>query len=105
MSTTSVSSFSDVLEAVRTLAGGSIFAVTFTKKDGSERKMLCRLDVHKNLKGVGLAYDPTARGYLIVWDMIAKGYRTVNFQTLTRLKVRGQEFVLGNDGVWSLISK
>ena len=50
-------------------AGGKIFSVTFTKKDGSSRAMNCRTGVKKHLTGGMLKYDPISRGLLPVYDL------------------------------------
>jgi len=71
---------------------GKIFSVDFYKKDGSLRKMKARLGVTKGVKGVGLRYDPLARGLLPVWDLDKGAFRMINLTTIRRLKVNGQEY-------------
>ena len=65
----------------------SIFSVLFTKKDGSKRSMNARLDVKSKLKGGELKYNPANFNYVIAYDMIKKNYRTININTLERLKL------------------
>jgi hypothetical protein len=65
---------------------GKIFSVQFTKKDGTVRDMVCRLGVEKYLKGGELSYDIDQTPYVIVYDMQAKGYRTINTDTITAFK-------------------
>ena len=67
---------------IREIVGNKIFSAIFTKKDGSERKMLCRLDVKKHLKGGVKKYDAEALNYLTVYSLDSKGYRTINLNTL-----------------------
>ena len=50
-------------------SNGKIFRVSFTKKDGSERRMVCRTGVSQYVTGEGLKYDPRSRGLLPVFDM------------------------------------
>ena len=53
---------------------GKIFSASFTKADGTQRTMSCRVGVQKNLKGVGLQYDRRKAHNIVVWDMNANGY-------------------------------
>ena len=74
---------------IRDLVGSKIFSVVFEKKDGSLREMVCRLGVKKHLKGGDLTYNPEERNYLVVFDMQAEGYRTINIKTLKKIKLDG----------------
>lgn len=71
---------------------GRIFSVTFQKKDGSERDMVCRLGVTKHLKGGELAYEPAEYDLMTVFDLQKNGYRMINLDTVKRVKVDGEEF-------------
>jgi len=62
--------------------------VTFTKKDGTERKMKCTLK-----EGVAIPYekktDRTREGsveILPVWDLEANGWRSINVSTMQSLE-------------------
>lgn len=71
-----------------------IFSVTFIKKDGSIRDMVCRRGVTKGVKGIGMSYDPAAYNLVTVYDMQAaasgdNGYRTIPLDRLKRLKMDG----------------
>ncbi|MFX0084266.1 MAG: SH3 beta-barrel fold-containing protein [Candidatus Hodarchaeota archaeon] len=85
-------------EAVKLIkeTDGQIFKVTFRKKDGTFRKMVCRLGVKKDLKGVGLKFDPDKYKLLTVWDMENDGYRMVNLKTLLYVTVNGQKYEVKN---------
>ncbi len=72
----------------------SIFNVRFVKKDGTERSMNARLSVKKHLKGGSMTYDPTKNGFIIAFDMNAKGYRTINTHTLTNLNLNGNKYTV-----------
>ena len=63
---------------------GRIFTVTFVKKDGSIRKMNCRMGVTKFLKGGKRTTDPNK--YIIVFDMQNNAYRAVNKETILEIK-------------------
>lgn len=71
---------------------GKIFSATFTKADGSERTMSCRVGVQKNLKGVGLKYDTRKAHNLVVWDMNANGYRTIKTDRLKSIRIEGETY-------------
>lgn len=74
---------------IRALVGSKIFSVVFEKKDGTLREMVCRLGVKKHLKGGELTYDPEDKNYLVVFDMQSEGYRTININTLKKIKFEG----------------
>lgn len=79
---------------IKELVGSKIFSVTFTKKDGTLREMTCRVGVKKHLKGGELKYNPEELNYLTVFDMQAQDYRTININTLKKIKVDGVEYDL-----------
>ena len=72
--------------------GGKFFGVTFTKKNGAERNMTARRGVTRYVTGEGLKYAPSDYGLLNVYDVNAKGYRMVNSQTLTALRINGEVY-------------
>ena len=63
-----------------------IFSVSFIKKDGTERNMICRLGVQKYLTGGKNVNDPSK--YLTVFDMQKKAYRNVALETIYRLRCK-----------------
>lgn len=67
---------------------GRFFSVSFIKKDGSERKMTARLGVKKNIKGVGLKFNPTERNLIVVFDIHKKAYRMINLSTIFKFKFK-----------------
>ena len=67
---------------------GRFFSVSFIKKDGSERKMTARLGVKKNIKGVGMKYDPLERNLIVVFDIHKKAYRMINLLTIFKFKFK-----------------
>ena len=73
---------------------GKFFTVTFIKLDGSERVMNARLGVKKYLKGGVLRYNPADFNYITVYDMGSKGYRTVNANTIQKLKIGKNEYTV-----------
>lgn len=77
------------IKHLRELVGNKIFSAEFIKKDGSLRKMVCRLGVKKHLKGGELGYDAEALNYLTVFDIQSEEYRTINVNTLKRITIDG----------------
>ena len=69
-----------------------IFSVIFIKKDGTMRKMNCKRKVKKHLKGGKLAFNPIVKGLLSVYDMVNKGYRFINLNTLISIKIENKEY-------------
>lgn len=75
---------------------GRIFTVWFIKKDNSLREMNCRLGVKKNVKGVGMSYNPTSKGLINVFDMQKKEYRMIVVDNIKRLKIDGKQYLVGD---------
>jgi hypothetical protein len=82
----------NLIKELRNELGTKIFSVTFTKKDGTTRDMVCRLGVTKHLKGGEMNHDPESLGHLVVFDMQKEAYRTINFNTITSIKFEGKEY-------------
>lgn len=78
---------SDVKEQLK---GGKIFTVEFIKKDGTLRKMNARLGVKKGVKGVGMAYEPSEKNLLPVFDMQKGSFRMINCSTITKIVHQGK---------------
>lgn len=70
---------------------GTIFSVNFIKKDGTERKMVCRLNVKAGLRG-GKSTTSHKTNLITVYDMQNKGYRNVNLDTVLTVKVRNKVY-------------
>ena len=73
---------------------GGIFNVRFYKKDGSRRSINARFGVRKGVSGAGLKYDPASRNNIIVYSMVDNGFRTINLDSIYRIKFNGQEYIL-----------
>ena len=80
---------------------GKLFSVTFTKKDGTTRKMVCRLGVRKGVKGLerNRAEKDKKLGLMTVYDFNADrgngkqgGFRRINLRTLKRLQLGRKVF-------------
>ena len=81
------------------------FGVTFIKKDGSLRRMSCKLGVKREVTGKGMSWNPIQRGMLPVFDLNAPpsknapldedgnpkrgAWRMINVNTMQSLTVDG----------------
>jgi hypothetical protein len=69
---------------------GRIFSVTFEKKDGSLRQMVCRKGVRVGVKGTGAGWGAGALKPLrTVFDMKKAAFRTIPTDRVVSVKVRG----------------
>jgi len=73
---------------------GLFFTVDFVKANGTLRRLNGRLHVTKGVKGTGAAYSASDYGYLTVYDVQAKAYRTVNLATLRRVSLDGASYTV-----------
>jgi hypothetical protein len=75
---------------------GKIFSSVFTKKDGSIRLMTGRLKVKKYLteNAKPRPYDPNKYNLICLFDMINKGYRMLNINTLKQLTINKNKYVI-----------
>jgi len=63
--------------------GGKFFSVRFIKRTtGEPRHMNCRLGVQKHLKGGDKPYDDREHRLVTVYDLQAKGYRSIPLENL-----------------------
>lgn len=85
------------VDQLRQLVGSKIFTVEFIKKDGTNRVMNCRLDVTKHLKGGTMKHDPRELNHIVVFDMQKLAYRTINVNTLVKIKFEGKELTFDQE--------
>jgi hypothetical protein len=78
---------SNELASIVAESNGRFVSVTFIKKDGTERSMLCRLGVTKHLKGGESKLN--ADQYLTVFDVQKEAYRAINRDTIVSVKLAG----------------
>lgn len=79
-----VSALRDLLDNTQ----GRFFTVEFVKKDGSLRTMNCRVGVTRFLKG-GDSTVADRKDLYTVYDMVAKGYRNINLNTVRHIAIDG----------------
>jgi hypothetical protein len=78
------------LENVIKHTGGKIFRATFIKRtNGETRNLTGRLGVRKGIKGVGLKFNPSERGLMVVFDMHKRNFRMINLESLREVKFKG----------------
>ena len=75
----------NIEEAIKTIKSGRFFSAEFTKKDGSQRRIVGRVGVKKYLTGRGMAWNPSDKGYIPVYDLEKSEYRMLNTKTLTKV--------------------
>jgi len=74
-------------------SNGAIFGVDFVKRTtGEVRKMTARLGVKKHLKGGEAAYDAAAKNLIFVYDIAAKGYRTIALDAIKAVRFGGEQY-------------
>jgi hypothetical protein len=91
-----------VQETLNSLKGGTIYSVTFVKKDGSVRLMNSIKNTRKGITGEGLKYDAQDRGLIPVYDLqlAKKGeaenkcWRMVNVATVQKIVVNHEEYLV-----------
>lgn len=72
---------------------GKFISVSFHKKDGTLRVMNCRTGVIKHLKGGQCTLNRDQ--YLIVYDLIKKGYRAINKESIVSVTIGGDVITQG----------
>jgi hypothetical protein len=80
----------EALEARRTIesTNGKFFTVVFKKADGTKRKLNGRMGVSKYLHGGESKLNKEK--FVIVYDVVAKGYRAVNVDTVEEIHYQKQ---------------
>lgn len=85
---------------------GTIFTVRFYKRgNGAIRQMNCRKGVQKGVTGKGMAYNPTAKGLVPVYDMQVakalkktdsdkKAFRMIAVEGLTYMKMKDTVYIV-----------
>lgn len=69
--------------------GGKFMTVRFRKANGDMRNMNCRTGVEKHLRG-GNSTTAGKENLQTVYDVVAKGYRTINLDTVEEIHSRGE---------------
>lgn len=85
------------IKTLKTELKGRFSSATFIKKDGTIRKINCRLGV-KSKKGGFLKYNAEAANNLIVWDIKISDYRTIPLDKLLTLRYNKKELA-GKNGL------
>jgi hypothetical protein len=72
--------------------GGKMFGIDYVKLDNTPRSLTGRFDVTAPLKGGKNKVEALDRPYITVYDIHAKGFRTVNLDTTKRVRVNGKVY-------------
>ena len=75
-------------------SNGKLFGVSFIKKDGTPRDMVCRLGVKSYIKGTGKPSFALNKDnpYQLVFDFQKKAYRVINMDTLFKIKFQNKTY-------------
>ena len=85
----------DEVREIVSNTNGQFFNVDFKKRTTGElRNMTARVGVSKYITGEGLKYNAKEKDLLPVYDMIAKGYRMVSIDGITRLRANGETYIV-----------
>ena len=88
-------------QKIQEMENGTIYSVTFTKKDGSLRLMNSIKGARRGINGTGLKFSPEERDLLPVYDLqVAKkdpenpnrAWRMVNLSTIKEITCEGIKF-------------
>ena len=81
---------SDELKAMVKSTNGKFFSADFIKADGTKRHIVARVGCHIGVKGTS---NRKQKEHLIaVYEPKAKGWRTINLETLQHFKCGNFEF-------------
>ena len=93
-----------VKDTLENLKGGTMYSVTFVKKDGSLRLMNSIKNTQKGVKGVGLKFDANEKGLSPVYDLqlakASKGltpekcWRMINVNTVQKIVINHDEYLI-----------
>lgn len=75
--------------------GGKFATVTFIKKDGTKRTLNGKTKVNQQINGNGPSYDAESHGQIRIFDMVAKGWRTVTASQVKEVRTGGVRYVIG----------
>lgn len=71
---------------------GKFVSVEFVKKDGSVRHLTGRFGVTKHLKGGVNKTVESCNSYMTIYDTQNSGYRTINLETIKKVKFGGEVY-------------
>ena len=78
---------------------GRVFGVQFIKRStGEVRNMSARTGVTKYITGEGLKFSPSKKNLIAVFDMNKQGYRMINLEGLTSLRLNGSTMEVEGEG-------
>jgi len=76
-------------------SNGRIFSAVFIKKDNTHRLINARIKVnYKPKTDRQRPYEPSKKGLICVYDMLKKGHRMINLQTLDTLSINKKKYLV-----------
>lgn len=88
-----------LLNFLRTLRG-TIFHITWIKKNGDTSSANARLRVKQHVKGTGKAVAQPSNSYITIWKMGKNGgYRNLNLDTVRSIKSKGKTYQVNPDPI------
>lgn len=90
-----------VLQLLQRGAGGKLFSCSFIKRSKTEEEPILRegtfrlsSTMTKGKTGKGMAYSPTDKGLITVYDMTSKAYRMINIEGIATISIGGSKFIV-----------
>ena len=78
-----------LLQYIKSLKG-TIFNITWIKKNGEIRNANARMQVRTHAKGTGKSNSKRDNAYITIWLMgKERGYRSLNLDTVMQIKANG----------------
>ena len=93
--------YKSLTNTLKWVVGDKQFSVTFIKKNGDVRYLVGTFNPKhwgytETTNGKGLNWNPTERGYLVVFDLAYEGYRMVNLNTIKDITINGEKKKIKN---------
>ena len=97
MNKETIKSYKGITQIFKMWVGHKIFSVTFTKKNGEKRNLVGTFSPQmwkgkQTTNGNGLSWNPTERGYLVIFDYQNEGWRMVNINTIEKIKFENKTY-------------
>ena len=89
--------YESITKVFKMWVGHKLFSVTFIKKNGEKRNLVGTFSPQMwkgipTTNGKGLSWNPTERGYLVIFDFKNEGWRMVNINTIKKIKFENGTF-------------
>ena len=78
-----------LIDAVIKGSKGRFVTVTFTKKDGTTRRVNGRIGVRFGKEAAPARYDGKGQPYFLLWEVRSRGYKRINADAVQRVATDG----------------